>query len=264
MELIMEYARLRNTAKGWALLLVIVCSSGCRLSTAVPPTPLTPGQPIPLRVVATSDANLANPNDPGWREITEYVAETAWAPPVHPSVNLRYDGAAPTEPFNFRVARDEERFYVRVRWSDASNNQINAFDRFADAAAVQFALDGGSATPYTMGEPSAPVNIWYWRAGEDTPQNLAAGGVGSTTRLKTVGVSAEAAYDDTNGGEWTLVLSRTLSAGGEYQANFLVTGDIRLTLAVWQGADGQRDGQKRTTIGWIVVDTGAVPAVAQR
>ncbi len=260
----MGHTRLRNTAKGWALLLVIACSSGCRSPTAVPPTPLTPGQPIPLTAVTAADAKLADPKDPGWHEITEYVAETEWAPPVHPSVNLRFNAAAPTEPVNFRIARDEERFYIRVRWSDGSNNQVNAFDRFADAAAVQFALDGGNVTPYTMGEPSAPVNIWYWRAGDDTAQNLAAGGVGSTTRLKTTDVSAEATYDDTNGGEWTLVFSRTLVAGGEYQANFLATGDIRLTLAVWQGADAQRDGRKRTTIGWIVVHPDTALTVAQR
>ncbi len=249
----MEYTRIRNTVMGCALLLVIACSSGCRSPTAEPLTSLNPGERIPLTAVTAPDANLADPNDPGWYEITEYVAETAWAPPVHPSVNLRFNAAAPTEPVNFRIARDEERFYVRVRWSDGSNNQVNAFDRFADAAAVQFALDGGNATPYTMGEPSAPVNIWYWRAADEIPQNLAAGGFGSTTRLKTADVSAEAAYDDTNGGEWTLVFSRTLSAGGEYQANFLATDDIHLTLAVWQGADAQRDGRKRTTIGWIAV-----------
>ena len=260
----MEHTRLRNTAKGWALLLVIACSSGCRSPTAVPPTSLNPGEPIPLTAVTAPDAKLADPNDPGWYQITEYVAETAWAPPVHPSVNLRFNAAAPTEPVNFRIARDEERFYVRVRWSDGSNNQVNAFDRFADAAAVQFALDRGNATPYTMGEPSAPVNIWYWRAGDDTPQDLAAGGFGSTTRLKTADVSAEAAYDDTNDGEWTVVFSRSLSAAGEYQAKSLATDDIHLTLAVWQGADAQRDGRKRTTIGWIVVHPDAALAIAQQ
>ncbi len=260
----MEYTRIRNTAKGWALLLVIACSSGCRSPTAVPPTSLNPGERIPLTVVTAPDAKLADPNDPGWYQITEYVAETAWAPPVHPSVNLRFNAAAPTEPVNFRIARDEERLYLRVRWSDGSNNQVNAFDRFADAAAVQFALDGGNATPYTMGEPSAPVNIWYWRAGDDTAQNLAAGGFGSTTRLKTADVSAGAAYDDTNDGEWTVVFSRSLSAAGEYQAKFLATDDIHLTLAVWQGADAQRDGRKRTTIGWIVVHPDAALAIAQQ
>jgi DMSO reductase family type II enzyme heme b subunit len=264
MELIMEYTRIRNTVMGCVLLLMMACSSGSRLPSAVPPTPLTPGQAIPLTAVTTPDANLADPNDPGWHEITEYMVETAWAPAIHPSVNLRNDAAAPTEPVNFRVARDEERFYVRVHWSDGSNDQVNSFDRFADAAAVQFALDGGSATPYTMGAPGAPVNIWYWRAGEGTPQDLAAGGFGSTTRLKTADLSAEAAYDDTNGGEWTLVFSRTLSADGEYQANFLATDDIHLTLAVWQGADAQRDGRKRTTIGWIVVRPDAALAVARR
>jgi DMSO reductase family type II enzyme heme b subunit len=264
MELIMEYTRIRNTVMGCALLLMMACSSVSRLPSAVSPTPLTPGQAIPLTAVTTPDANLADPNDPGWLEITEYVVETAWAPPLHPSVNLRYNAAAPTEPVNFRVARDEERFYVRVHWLDGSNNQINAFDRFADAAAVQFALDGGSATPYTMGGPGAPVNIWYWRAGDDTPQDLAAGGFGSTTRLKTGDVSAEAAYDDSNGGEWTLVLSRALSAESEYQANLLATDDILLTLAVWQGADAQRDGRKRTTIGWIMVRPDVAVAVAQQ
>ena len=49
-------------------------------------------------------------------------------------------------------------------------------------AAVQFALKAADVTPYLMGVAGAPVNIWYWKADDDSADNLAAGGPGSTSR----------------------------------------------------------------------------------
>ncbi len=256
----MKLATIRQIAPGLAVLLL-----GCASETAptVAPTPLGIGESIQLAVITGPAANLNEADGVGWKEVTEYVVDTMWAPPVHPSVNLRHDATAPTESVKFRIARDDSRLYVLMRWSDASHDHSNSFDKFADAAAVQFALGGGGNTPYTMGAPNMPVNIWYWRAGESTAQDLAAGGFGSTSRVDSTDLDATGRYVGTDSGEWTVVFSRALNAGGEYQASFDAGADINVALAVWQGSDSQRDGLKRTTVGWVTVNTADVLAAAQ-
>lgn len=257
----MTIALFRKLVHMTILLLAVACSPSANY---LPPTALLSGSPIPLAIVSNDNAMLANSDDEAWFEVTEYLVDTVWAPPVHPSIGLRHDATKPTSPIMFRVARDDEQFYVRLRWADDSNNQINAFDKFADAVAVQFAMAGGDATPYTMGAPNAPVNIWYWRAGNEQAQDLVAGGFGSTTLLESVDVTVTGTYDDANNGEWVVVFSRALATTNERQARFGENDSVHITLAIWQGAEGQRDGLKRTTVGWIAVQSATLPAVAKQ
>lgn len=58
-----------------------------------PSLPVEIGKPIALTIVG-SDSDLNNPEAASWREIQEYAVDLMMAPPVHPSVNLRYDPAA--------------------------------------------------------------------------------------------------------------------------------------------------------------------------
>ncbi len=63
-----------------------------------------------------------------------------------------------------RAQHDSERVYMVLEWTDANPDAsvVGNMD-FTDAAALQFPL-ADAATPYTMGGPDLPVNIWQWKA----------------------------------------------------------------------------------------------------
>jgi complex iron-sulfur molybdoenzyme family reductase subunit gamma len=65
-----------------------------------------------------------------------------------------------------RALHDGERLYVLVEWDDeAEDLLVSRQSEFSDAAAVQFPVTPGEAVPaFCMGDPSAPVNIWQWKA----------------------------------------------------------------------------------------------------
>jgi len=209
-------------------------------------------------VVLKTSAGLGDPDSVAWREAQEYLMELGLAPPVHPSINLRYDATTPPAAVFLRAATDGERLYLRLRWPDASQNMAGNRSEFADGAAVQFALGDSATTSFMMGAPAGPVNIWYWKAGQTPAQNLAAGGFGSTTALELAGLNASSLYRDS--GEWVVVFSRPLDQAGEYQVQLQnVTASI--ALALWQGDGKQRDGLKHVSMGWVsLAATGGVPA----
>jgi len=204
--------------------------------------------------------DLGEPENAAWRDAQEYSMELGMAPPVHPSVNLRYDAtAAPVKVF-LRAATDGKKLYLRMRWADNSENTATSRTDFADGAAVQFALGDAGSTSFMMGAANGPVNIWYWKAGQTQPQNLAAGGFGSTTRLDGAGLASSGVYR--GAGEWVVVFSRPLDARGEYQV-VLDKGQADMSFALWQGEQKQRDGLKHVSMGWVslspvVVETAAV------
>lgn len=205
-------------------------------------------------LIHEATSSLADPENSNWREAQEYRLDLNVAPPVHPSVNLRYDAAAAPRPVFLRAAGDGENLYLRMRWPDTSEDGTSGRTEFADAAAVQFALNAGTNTSFMMGAPNGPVNIWYWKASEKAAQNLAAGGFGSTTLLESAGLESRSVYRDS--GEWVVVFSRPLQTGGDHQVN-LVDGPASMALALWQGKDKQRDGLKHVTMGWVSLQSGA-------
>lgn len=199
--------------------------------------------------------DVNDPDDIIWSRIPAYRIGLNAAPPVHASTQLRFD---PTDAgqIYFQLARTTERFYVRLRWNDSTQDLTDTVDTFSDSAAIQFALNGDD-TSFMMGTgPDKPVNIWYWRASGNEVQNLAAGGYGSTTHLPDQTVTGKAIYhtdqNDQNN-QWHLVMSRKLDSPGEYQAA-LQNGTVPVSFALWQGDKGQRDGNKRVNMGWILVD----------
>jgi DMSO reductase family type II enzyme heme b subunit len=195
-------------------------------------------------------ANFSSPQDSAWREAQEYTMDLSLAPPVHASVNLRYDPGTPGLPVKLRAASDGQSLYLRLRWDDSSQNTTTSRDEFADGVAVQFALEGGDSTSYMMGAAATPVNIWYWKAGSDAAQNLAAGGFGSTTQLASGQLAVKSGYSDS--GEWVVVFSRPLDQKGDHQVD-LNNDSTLLALAVWQGDKRQRDGLKHVSAGWVTL-----------
>jgi len=218
-----------------------------------------PGETIPLTVFP-SQVFLRVANDPQeilWERVPEYQVELVAAPVVHHSVGLRKSSAGAPMPLYFSVASDGERLYVKLRWRDATRDQETGMARSRDGAAVQFAMRPGEQTSHMMGAPNRPVNIWYWRPDGDRAENLGAGGFGSASILPDQPVSARSHYGTArvaDDNQWTVVLSRSLAAGGEHDARFEPGMVHALAFAVWQGDLDQRDGLKRTTQGWINID----------
>lgn len=199
-----------------------------------------------------------DPDDIIWERLPEYRVAMLPAPAVHQSVELRVNYDAELSYLNMTLARTSDRFYVRLRWVDDTKDTETAFDRFRDGAAVQFSM-GNDETSYMMGDgPDSAVNIWYWRSGSDTVQNLAAGGPGSTTMLDEQPVSGESDYLDKDGdpNEWTVVMSRPIEAAGDHNVS-LTRETVPMAFAVWQGAEKERDGFKRVSDGWIMLDMGS-------
>jgi dimethylsulfide dehydrogenase subunit gamma len=220
-------------------------NAGAPSGPALQPKPLAVGGALPLAQLP--GAELALPSAVAWAGIAESRVELSLAPPVHQSINLRHDPGAPSVPVFVQAAKDMEKIHLRLRWPDSSENGVTSRTEFADGVAVQFALQGGTQTSFMMGAPGGPVNIWYWKAGTDQAQNLAAGGFGSTTPLEQNGLSAQVAR---GADEWQVVFSRPLKVQGENQVD-LASDGVQLALAVWQGNESQRDGLKHVTMGWI-------------
>lgn len=197
-----------------------------------------------------------DPDDLIWDRLPLYRTGLLSAPPVHPSVQLRFDPAAEPKHLYFQVARSSERFYIRLRWKDASEDRATTVDKFRDGVAIQYAIKGPE-TSYMMGAgQDYPVNIWYWRADYDRVENLAAGGFGSTTSLKEQDVSGASDYiqeEIKQDSEWHVVMSRPLKVKGSHQVN-LMRDSIPIVFALWEGAKNQRDGNKRITHNWITLD----------
>lgn len=201
--------------------------------------------------------SVNDPDDIIWERLPEYRVQMAPAPAVHESVELRVNYDDEGFPVYLNLARTSDRFYVRMRWRDDTPDTSTTFDRFRDGAAVQFSL-GDDATSYIMGGgPNEAVNIWYWRSDDGSVQNLAAGGPGSTTILDNQPVTGDAQYMQNDGDPnlWTVVMSRPIASSGDYEVSFRRT-EVPMAFAVWQGSDGQRDGLKSVSDGWIILDMG--------
>jgi hypothetical protein len=155
---------------------------------------------------------------------------------------------------------------------------------FADAIAMELPSKLGSSVPAVcMGQADAGVNIWQWRADrqaslsaldeDETPivdfypseqdlwfpareagnpyavegvsgvQNLVARSFGTIGPASEQPVSGRAEYEygeDT----WSVVFSRSFAAPGPDQPGFAVGGRADVAFAVWDGSNGDRDGQK--------------------
>lgn len=201
--------------------------------------------------------SVNDPDDIIWDRVPEYRVPMNVAPAVHDSVELRINYDAEESYLNIMPARTSDRIYLRLRWVDDTRDLATSFDRFRDGAAVQFSL-GTDDTSYIMGDgPEDAVNIWYWHSGSNTVQNLAAGGPGSTTTLDSQPVSGDSLYTENDGdpNEWTVVLSRPISSGGDHDVSF-ERDMVPAAFALWQGSDHQRDGLKVVSDGWILLDMG--------
>lgn len=258
--------KLRHLLLGTATLAFTVAATGALADQDERDPNVTEVKPGDTVKVATVPGNIYlrtqdDPDDLIWDRLPTYRTALQPAPPVHQSVKLRFaDEIEAGKQLYFQVARTSERIYLRLRWKDATQDDSTTVDDFRDGVAVQYAING-TDTSYMMGSgPDNPVNIWYWRADhEEQIDNLAAGGYGSTTTLPEQNVEGASAYiteDNSANNEWHVVMSRPLDVKGDEHSIAFDRDTVPMGFALWQGSDGERDGNKRVTHTWIMLDTG--------
>jgi hypothetical protein len=90
-----------------------------------------------------------------------------------PKVDVPLSAQASTAPMggrgltmSARAVHDGTDLYVLAEWQDPSaERSVGRTQDFSDAVAVQFPAVAGTRVPaFCMGDPTATVNIWQWRA----------------------------------------------------------------------------------------------------
>lgn len=158
---------------------------------------------------------------------------------------------------------------------------------FSDGIALEFPARSASTVPsICMGQANAGVNIWHWRADSQRPgldpnvaypaavadwyppaeediwyparsldnpvaslsngpvQTLIAQAFGALDAAPQQDVRGEGQYEN---GTWAVVFSRPFAAHDASQAEFRLDGVTDMAVAVWNGAEGDRNGQKSTS-----------------
>lgn len=163
--------------------------------------------------------------------------------------------AVTVEQIKVGAARTSDRLYVRLSWSDATDDtRTDQIRAFADSVAVQIPRDADQRPPIAMGGTDNPVNVWYW-SGDGRSEELLAGGPGTTTRFDTVTVETNASYSD---GRWRVVFERPLPAESDNRTAIPKNADMDLALAVWNGSNAERSGQKAVS-DWYYLALGPGP-----
>lgn len=229
-----------------------------------------------------------------------------------PGVQVPMTAQATTYPFggdpipsvDVRAVHWNGRLFVRVEWPDSSMNDSSfGFERFADAAAVQFPSATGSAVPaLCMGQVAAGVNIWQWRADsqagipqtlpEEDPNGVAdyypitddlgyparyvgnpydAAGTPAAQNLVAEGFGTLTATPDHpvtamgayDGSRWSVVFSRAFASPGPDQPTLSVGAKTDIAVAAWNGQHGDRNGQKAVSQ-FVSLDIGDLPVPPDR
>ena len=139
----------------WALILAI----GAALALTLTGTRLAASQEAVLTAHLVEDVPARAPWDAFWDDV--------------PSADIPLSAQSVTPPkggrgltMTTRAVHDGSNLYVLVEWSDPTDDRsVWRSQDFSDAVAVQFPAEASTQVPaFCMGDPTATVNIWQWRA----------------------------------------------------------------------------------------------------
>ncbi len=205
-----------------------------------------------VRIDASTEA-LLDPAGLSWRsppEVALALTPTPIAAQPSAYVIAKWSGLGygAVGAVRVRAAHNGEALFFHLTWDDeTADDRIGDTDRFADAAAVLFPLNG-DAPIANMGLEGQPVNAWYWRPDLERPLNVTAQGPGTTVRHQDDGFLEAAAQHGS--GHWSVVVARPFAARGA-NAVVLAPGQAaKVGFAVWQGANQERGGLKAFTPEW--------------
>lgn len=174
--------------------------------------------------------------------------------------NAAADAAKGPRTVKVRAATDGASLAIVLDWADPTEDRpAGETDRYGDSAALQFPerFGAGQRLPYVgMGDPEQPVALYLARAG--TPdvslRQAVAAGFGSTTRADLGAARAAMRFER---GAWRAVFVRPLSA----PAHDLAKGLVPFAVAVWDGAQAERGGNKALS-SWKLLRLERFPADA--
>lgn len=194
-----------------------------------------PANQIPVTDASGDGAELADPGATAWQDIGAVNVALASAPASVPDASdTSVDSMA------VKAAVTDDRLYIRLGWADATaDEEITHVRSFADAAAVQLPVNTTTRPQIAMGSTRSPVNVWYWTPAGGA-EELLAGGPGTTTQLDSGTMRTSATHTE---GRWQVVFSRELAAG-EDRTTIRTDSDLDVALAVWNGSNMERSGQK--------------------
>jgi complex iron-sulfur molybdoenzyme family reductase subunit gamma len=214
-----------------------------------------------------------DPNSPVWEGLPPAQIQLT-AQNVAPPMSDRGIGVVMV-----RAIHHGDVLYVNLQWRDATLDQTtDAVGVFADAVAVQFPSVAATSVPaICMGQADGAVNIWHWRADSQAGvsaipesgyvdlypqtdrlhspaaaagnvmasplavQNLVAGGFGTLAPLEQQVIQGAGEHD---GMRWSVTMARPFSPPGTDQPAFAIGGEADVAVAVWDGSNQDRDGQK--------------------
>jgi complex iron-sulfur molybdoenzyme family reductase subunit gamma len=241
----MTEERTRALATALVVGALVLCST---VALASPVVDARPAHEIP--VTERAGADLGSPTADGWSSVPASDVALSSAPSSVPNAD-----DTSVDRIHVQAVRSDGEFYVRLQWNDPSRNVSAEGTRaFVDAVAVQFPTDTSSRPPIAMGGPDNRVNVWYWSA-DVGPQELQAGGAGTTTPFSSTAIAANATYED---GTWTVVYSRSVTAEGENRTDLGSSDTLDVAFAVWNGGNDERSGQKAVSE-WHYFLTGTGP-----
>lgn len=181
-----------------------------------------------------------------------------------------------------------------VEWDDASEDTRVTAEAYPDRAALQFPVETGASPSPFMGGPGL-VNIWLWRAdleaadrgyldSEYTPykgfyfpqderfrkdmEGVEKQGPVEDLIARGFGTIEAQAHQDTDGkglykdGKWKVAFVRPMVTTDEYDAQFKPGTETGINLAVWEGSNKDRGGQKSVSMVWTpmkIAELSAIP-----
>ncbi len=191
-----------------------------------------------LTAVRVSGPVLVAPDDPVWANATAVNVTLMFTDSVEGG--MMGGGGGSNKSVSVKAIHNGTDIAFLLTWNDATqNNVIEGPENFTDAGAIML----NANMICRMGQPNNPTNIWYWRAVDDSVQNLISGGLGTITH--TVGDDNISAISVWNGSQWQVVLSRPLSAiDPDDQIELFPGGSYPIAFATWDGDNRERNGRK--------------------
>lgn len=221
-------------------------------------------QPTTTEIVVSRLESLpAQPDDPVWKSVPEYVGKLLLQDIVEP----RQLKATTTE-LRVRAVENGKLVAFRLEWIDPTRDEVPGPGRFSDACALQFPVEGGPTLPAPqMGEPGKPVEILFWSANfqalaEGRPDELRALYPNAWVDhypYEAPSLERDSALAREMAGRYLPARALGNDRGGPRKlsvAEYLAEGPGSLSPARAQASSGTG---KRTDKGWLVVLSRGLP-----
>jgi len=209
-----------------------------------------------IKIEKQLSSELLNPLHPQWEQVNGIHVDLSPTPiAMQPTKAIRAafedKKYGLIEQANFQAVHDGQSVYFRTSWKDAhKDDRVTDNDSFVDQMALMLPLTKNSVF-LTMGSMSDPVELWRWKADQETPQQIKAEGVGTTENIQDDAMQSQAVWKD---GRWYVVMQRDMVTPSDNSANFIPGEQQRCSLALWAGHNQERGGIKSISMRWIPLD----------